>query len=173
MMGHNARQFIHEIESGYYERDNMNTKDAMKAEFDAEVRRKQRGLLADQFNLDCGRVPLPTIDYSAARYEPKPDNGDRNRRTDKPAEKVSDPVNKPARQHSHYFKPVAHLTEIDVYRICDLYVDDRSGATQHAIKKLLLPGERGAGKTRAQDIQEAIDTLIRKLQMLQEDQAVI
>jgi len=74
------------------------------------------------------------------------------------------------RKHNHYFKPVAHLTEVDVYRTCDLYkVDDPSGATQHAIKKLLLPGGRGV-KDRMKDLQEARDTLDRKIEMMQEDE---
>ena len=75
-----------------------------------------------------------------------------------------------ARKHSHYFRSVKNLTEIDVYRICDMFrVDDHSGAIQHALKKLLLPGQRGAGKDQRKDIQEAVDTLQRKLQMMDED----
>lgn len=74
------------------------------------------------------------------------------------------------RKHNHYFKDVTHLTEIDVYRVCQLFnVDDPSGAIQHAIKKLLLPGQRGAGKDRRKDIQEAIDTLKRRLEMMDEE----
>lgn len=74
------------------------------------------------------------------------------------------------RKHSHYFKPVTHLTEIDVYRTCDLFkVDDSSGATQHAIKKLLLPGGRGV-KDRVKDLQEACDTIQRRIEMLKEDE---
>lgn len=77
-------------------------------------------------------------------------------------------------KHSHYFKPVRHLTEIDVYRVCDLFqVNDPSGATQHAIKKLLLPGQRGGGKDMRKDMQEAVDTLVRRLAMLDEDQTLI
>lgn len=73
------------------------------------------------------------------------------------------------RKHSHYFKSTRNLTEVDVYRVCDLFkVTDHSGCIQHAIKKLLLPGNRGI-KTEAQDIQEAVDTLNRKLEMLRED----
>lgn len=73
-------------------------------------------------------------------------------------------------KHSHYHKSVEHLSAVDVYRVCDLFkVDDPSGATQHAIKKLLLPGGRGGGKTKRQDMQEAVDTLVRRLQMLDED----
>lgn len=74
------------------------------------------------------------------------------------------------RKHEHYFKNVKHLTEIDVYRTCDLYkVDDPSGATQHAIKKLLLPGGRGS-KDRIKDLQEASDTILRRIEMLKEDE---
>lgn len=70
-----------------------------------------------------------------------------------------------ARRHSHYFKDVSQIDEIDVYRVCDLFeVDDPSGATQHAVKKLLCAGRRGA-KGRKKDYQEAIDTLTRRLAM--------
>jgi hypothetical protein len=79
----------------------------------------------------------------------------------------------PKRKHSHYFKDVTQLTEVDVYRVCQLFnVDDPSGAIQHAIKKLLLPGQRGAGKDRRKDIKEAIDTLTRRLEMMDEDSEV-
>ena len=75
----------------------------------------------------------------------------------------------PPRKHSHYFKSVAGLTEIDVYRVCELFgVNDPSGATQHAIKKLLLPGQRGAGKDIIKDLKEAADTINRRIQMLEE-----
>lgn len=74
-----------------------------------------------------------------------------------------------ARKHNHYFRDVSRLSELDVYRVCDLFCDDRSGATQHAVKKLLLPGQRGAGKDRMKDLQEAIDTLNRRLEMMRED----
>lgn len=71
------------------------------------------------------------------------------------------------KKHSHYYKDVSQLEEIDVYRVCELFeVDDPSGALQHAIKKLLCTGKRGAGKDFRKDIQEAIDTLRRKLDML-------
>lgn len=72
---------------------------------------------------------------------------------------------KKPRKHSHYFKDVRGLTEVDVYKICDLFeVSDSSGATQHAIKKLLLPGKRGA-KDQGKDIKEARDTLNRLIDM--------
>lgn len=70
-------------------------------------------------------------------------------------------------KHAHYFKPVEGFTHIDVYRVLDLYAVSDHGIG-HAIKKLLLAGERGA-KDMYQDVQEAIDTLERWQQMRQED----
>lgn len=76
-------------------------------------------------------------------------------------------------KHGHYFKNVAHLTDVDVYRVCALFgVNDPSGATQHALKKLLLPGGRGAGKGLKQDLQEAADTITRRIEMLDEDEII-
>lgn len=73
-----------------------------------------------------------------------------------------------ARKHAHYFRDVAHLSELDVYRVLDLFgVTDQ--ALGHAIKKLLAPGGRGASKDFRRDVQEAIDTLTRRLEMLDED----
>lgn len=79
-------------------------------------------------------------------------------------------IPKLTRKHNHYFKDVSYLTEVDVYRVCQMFgIEDSSGAIQHAVKKLLLPGQRGAGKDRRKDIQEAVDTLTRKLEMMDED----
>lgn len=70
-------------------------------------------------------------------------------------------------KHSHYFKPVAGLEHIDVYRTLLLFgVTDP--CLQHAIKKLLVAGGRGA-KDIGQDVQEAIDTLERWKTMRQEE----
>jgi len=75
------------------------------------------------------------------------------------------------RKHSHYFKDVSKLTVIDVYRVLELFnVTDQ--ALGHAIKKLLLAGQRGAGKDFRKDVQEAIDTLQRRIEMLNEDQPI-
>lgn len=72
-----------------------------------------------------------------------------------------------ARKHNHYFKNVAHLECIDVYRVLELFgVTDP--CLQHAIKKLLCAGVRGV-KDQSKDIQEAIDALNRSLEMRQED----
>ena len=77
------------------------------------------------------------------------------------------------RKHSHYFKPVpAGVTHIDVYRLLAMFsVTDQ--AIGHAVKKLLVAGGRGAGKDERKDIQEAIDTLQRKLEMMDEDASVV
>lgn len=71
-------------------------------------------------------------------------------------------------KHSHYFKPVIGLTHIDVYRVLELF-NVTDPCVQHAVKKLLVAGGRGAGKDMTQDIQEAIDTLNRWLAMRVED----
>ena len=63
-------------------------------------------------------------------------------------------------KHGHYFKDVAHLNVVDVYRVLSLFgVTDP--CLQHAVKKLLVAGGRGAGKSIDKDIQEAVDTLER------------
>lgn len=71
-------------------------------------------------------------------------------------------------KHPHYFKPVAGLTHVDVYRVLALFaVTDP--CLQHAIKKLLVAGGRGAGKDISQDVQEAIDSLARWQEMRREE----
>lgn len=67
--------------------------------------------------------------------------------------------NEPERKHSHYFKDVSNLQKIDIYRVLDLY-EVTDPCVQHAVKKLLVAGKRGA-KDKPKDIQEAIDTLTR------------
>ena len=71
--------------------------------------------------------------------------------------------------HNHYFKDVSRLDSVDVYRVLELFevVDP---AIQHAVKKLLCAGGRGA-KSQPQDVQEAIDSLIRWQDMRKEDKA--
>lgn len=64
------------------------------------------------------------------------------------------------KKHSHYHKSVKHLDYIDIYRVCKLFkVKDDSHCLHHSIKKLLMSGQRGAGKSKIQDITEARDTL--------------
>jgi hypothetical protein len=73
----------------------------------------------------------------------------------------------PVRKHSHYFKPCPYQ-EIDVYRVLELF-DVTDQAIGHAIKKLLVAGGRGGGKSIVKDIGEAIDTLKRWQEMRQEE----
>lgn len=69
------------------------------------------------------------------------------------------------RKHSHYHKDVSDYDTIDVYAVCKIFdVQDTSGCLQHAIKKLLVTGQRGH-KDRKTDIQNAIDTLNRLLEL--------
>ena len=70
-------------------------------------------------------------------------------------------------KYPHYYKDVAHLKNVDVYRVLTLFkVNDP--CIQHAIKKLLCAGDRG-DKSMIKDITEARDTLNRHLEMLDED----
>lgn len=68
---------------------------------------------------------------------------------------------------THYQKPVEHLKWIDVYRVLVLF-GVTNPCLQHAIKKLLCAGQRGA-KDQKQDVQEAIASLLRYLEMQTED----
>lgn len=75
-----------------------------------------------------------------------------------------------ATQHSHYFIPVpAGLTQLDVYRLC-LLAGVTDPCAQHILKKVLRPGQRGA-KTERQDWENIRDTAVRRLAMMDEDQA--
>ena len=70
-------------------------------------------------------------------------------------------------KHAHYFKSVEGLSYIDVYRVLALF-DVTDPCLQHAAKKLLAAGGRGA-KDMGQDVQEAIDTLRRWQEMRREE----
>lgn len=77
-------------------------------------------------------------------------------------------MNQPLHElYPHYHKDVRHLNSVDIYRIFDLW-EVTDPCAQHAIKKLMAAGKRGA-KDSTQDFKEARDTLNRKLQMLEED----
>ena len=73
-------------------------------------------------------------------------------------------------KHGHYFKDVSHLKKIDVYRVIDLW-EITDPAIQHALKKVLAAGKRGA-KNQSQDVAEAIDSLVR-FQDMQAENALI
>tara|TARA_R110000803_G_C11875815_1_gene309076 strand:+ start:143 stop:421 length:279 start_codon:yes stop_codon:yes gene_type:complete len=72
-------------------------------------------------------------------------------------------------EHRHYFKNVEHLKEIDVYRVLELF-EVTDPCLAHAIKKLLVAGGRGAGKSRNQDVCEAVESCQRFLQMGRENE---
>jgi hypothetical protein len=87
-----------------------------------------------------------------------------------PAEWICDRekvANTPVLIHSHYKKDVSHLHMVDVYRVLKLF-EVTDPAIQHAIKKLLVAGGRGAKETE-QDYREAVDSINRALQMIAED----
>lgn len=69
--------------------------------------------------------------------------------------------------HDHYKKDIKHLDNIDIYRVLDLYGVTHP-AIQHAVKKLLCAGQRGA-KDYERDLREAVDSINRALQMIAED----
>ena len=71
-------------------------------------------------------------------------------------------------KHQHYKKDVRHIDYIDVYRIIDLY-ELHDPCFQHALKKILVPGERGH-KDLTKDINDIIDTMQRKLEMIAENE---
>lgn len=70
-----------------------------------------------------------------------------------------------SKKHNHYFKDVSDYKEIDVYALCKIFeIDDPSGCTQHAIKKLLVTGKRGH-KDRLRDLQDVVDTVKRLIEL--------
>ncbi len=70
-------------------------------------------------------------------------------------------------KHQQYKKDGAHLKTLDVYRVLELF-EVTHPALQHALKKILVAGGRGA-KSDEKDIREAVDSLNRWLQMRAED----
>lgn len=71
------------------------------------------------------------------------------------------------RPFGHYFKDVRHLDGVDVYRVLSLF-EVTDPALQHAVKKLLCTGKRGA-KDQETDLKEAIASVERALEMRKED----
>lgn len=78
-------------------------------------------------------------------------------------------MKKPNKVFSHYHKRVEGLEWVDVYRVLELF-NVTDPAIAHAVKKLLVAGGRGAGKSINQDVSEAIVSLRRWQQMRAEDQ---
>lgn len=56
------------------------------------------------------------------------------------------------------------LQQIDVYDVLTLF-DMVNPALQHAIKKLLCPGQRTSAKDKVQDLREAILSIERAIEM--------
>lgn len=73
-------------------------------------------------------------------------------------------------KHSHYYKDVSHLEKMDIYRFCELF--NVTGPLEHALKKIACAGQRGT-KDQIKDLNEAIDSISRKLEMLEEDSSYV
>lgn len=66
------------------------------------------------------------------------------------------------------------VDEVDYYRVMDIFRIGRprqvgDSAVEHAIKKLLIPGERGA-KGRIQDLEEAVRSIKEAIKMVEESE---
>lgn len=66
-----------------------------------------------------------------------------------------------------YIVDISKYNKLDIYRILKLY-EVNDPCLQHAIKKLLCAGKRGV-KNQTQDVNEAILSLQRLLEMQGED----
>ena len=69
-----------------------------------------------------------------------------------------------------YIVDISKYNKLDIYRILKLY-EVNDPCLQHAIKKLLCAGKRGV-KNQTQDINEAILSLQRLLEMQGEDNGI-
>lgn len=67
------------------------------------------------------------------------------------------------RQHSHYFKDVSNLNEIDVYMVLKLF-NVTDPCLQHIAKKALCAGQRGH-KDFKKDLQDILDTAKRAVEI--------
>ena len=67
------------------------------------------------------------------------------------------------RKHSHYFKDVSNIAEIDVYTVLKLF-DVTDPCLQHIVKKALCAGKRGH-KDMIEDLQNIVDTAIRAVEL--------
>ena len=67
-----------------------------------------------------------------------------------------------------YIVDISKYNKLDIYRILSLY-DVTDPCLQHSIKKLLCAGKRGGAKNFLQDVNEAILSLQRLLEMQRED----
>ena len=81
-------------------------------------------------------------------------------------ELVTDAPKTDSREFNHYYINVSGYDYIDIYRVTDLY--GCTSAEHHAIKKIACGGKRGA-KDKIKDLREAIASLERQIEMLEED----
>lgn len=66
----------------------------------------------------------------------------------------------------HYHRDTTGLASIDIYMIMHLFgITDDSGSLHHALKKLMVSGERGGNKPASQDTEEAILSLLRYMEI--------
>ena len=82
------------------------------------------------------------------------------RETVNPVSEQNQPVE---RKHSHYFKDVSGVDQIDVYAVLRLF-EVTDPCLQHIVKKALCAGKRGA-KDWAKDVQEIADTANRLIEL--------
>lgn len=75
---------------------------------------------------------------------------------------------KVSKKYGHYKKDVRHLDYIDVYRVAELYGITHP-ADLHILKKFLAMGKRKV-KSEITDAYEIADAMLRKAEMLEEDQ---
>lgn len=68
---------------------------------------------------------------------------------------------------NHYYRDIRHLDKIDIYRFCELF--GVTGPLEHALKKIACAGVRGS-KDYEKDLNEAIKSILRALEMLKEDE---
>lgn len=118
----------------------------------AELKRQIETLLAER---EINRATISTLEHIASTLQASPQT---HRQT---------PAN--AERYPHYYRSVSHLTHIDIYRLLDLF-EVTDSAASHAIKKLIAAGRRGA-KDALTDLNEARDTIARRIEMLHEDAA--
>lgn len=72
--------------------------------------------------------------------------------------------------HDHYFRDVSALKSVDVYRLLELF-GVICPVAQHVFKKALAAGQRGH-KSLRKDWQDIADSAARRLQMMDEDEAI-
>lgn len=71
----------------------------------------------------------------------------------------------------HYFKELPEgTTHVDIYMVLALF-DVTDQAIGHAVKKLMCPGQRGS-KSEMQDLEEAVKTLKRGLDVMKAIEAL-